>query len=56
MIRDVDMKWRTVIEVAKIFPNSATVTQAECTAAVRQQEPFAAWLEQDAFALFLIGI
>ena len=28
------MKWRTVIEVAKILPNDATVTQAECTAAV----------------------
>ena len=28
------MKWRTIIEVAKIFPDDATVTQAECTAAV----------------------
>ena len=31
------MKWRTVIEVAKKkknLPNDATVTQAECTAAV----------------------
>ena len=28
------MKWRTVIEVAKILPNDATVTQAEHTAAV----------------------
>ena len=28
------MKWRTVIEVAKILPNDATVTQAEYTAAV----------------------
>ena len=27
-------KWRTIIEVAKILPNDATVTQAECTAAV----------------------
>ena len=28
------MEWRTVIEVAKILPEEATVTQAECTAAV----------------------
>ena len=28
------MKWRTIIEVAKILPDDATVTQAECTAAV----------------------
>ena len=28
------MKWRTITEVAKILPNHATVTQAECTAAV----------------------
>ena len=28
------MKWRTITEVAKIFPDDATVTQAECTAAV----------------------
>ena len=28
------MKWRTIIEVATIQPNDATVTQAECTAAV----------------------
>ena len=28
------MKWKTITEVAKILPNDATVTQAECTAAV----------------------
>ena len=28
------MKWRTIIEVAKILLDDATVTQAECTAAV----------------------
>ena len=28
------MKWKTITDVAKILPNSATVTQAECTAAV----------------------
>ena len=28
------MKWRTITEVAKILPDNATVTQAECTAAV----------------------
>ena len=28
------MKWRTTTEVAKILPDNATVTQAECTAAV----------------------
>ena len=28
------MKWKTIIEVAKILPDEATVTQAECTAAV----------------------
>ena len=28
------INWRTVIEVAKILPTDATVTQAECTAAV----------------------
>ena len=28
------MKWRTIIEVAKVLPDNATVTQAECTAAV----------------------
>ena len=28
------MKWRTIIEIAKIIPDDATVTQAECTAAV----------------------
>ena len=28
------MKWRTIIEVAKILSDDATVTQAECTAAV----------------------
>ena len=27
-------KWGTIIEVAKILPDDATVTQAECTAAV----------------------
>ena len=27
------MKWKTSIEVAKILPDDATVTQAECTAA-----------------------
>ena len=27
------MKWRTIIEVAKILPDDATATQAECTAA-----------------------
>ena len=27
------MKWSTIIEVAKILPDDATVTQAECTAA-----------------------
>ena len=29
------MKWRTIVEVAKILPDDAIVTQAECTAAVR---------------------
>ena len=29
-----NMKWKTIKEVAKILPNNATVTQAECTAAV----------------------
>ena len=29
------MKWKTIIEVAQILPDDATVTQAECTAAVR---------------------
>ena len=28
------MKWRTFTKVAKILPDDATVTQAECTAAV----------------------
>ena len=28
------MMWRTIIEVAKILPNDATVTQAERTASV----------------------
>ena len=28
------MKWKTITEVAKILPDNATVTQAECTAAV----------------------
>ena len=28
------MKWKTITEVAKILPNNATETQAECTAAV----------------------
>ena len=28
------MKWRTITEVAKILLDTATVTQAECTAAV----------------------
>ena len=28
------MKLKTITEVAKILPNNATVTQAECTAAV----------------------
>ena len=28
------MKCRTITEVAKILPDNATVTQAECTAAV----------------------
>ena len=28
------MKWKTINEVAKILPDGATVTQAECTAAV----------------------
>ena len=28
------MKWRRIIEVAKILPDDATVTQAECTATV----------------------
>ena len=27
------MKWRTIIEVAKVLPDDAAVTQAECTAA-----------------------
>ena len=27
-------KWKTIIEVARILPNDATVTQARCTAAV----------------------
>ena len=48
------MKWRTVIEVAKkkILPDDATVSQAESAQLRwRQQEPFAAWLEQDVFAL-----
>ena len=26
------MRWKTIIEVAKFLPNDATVTQAECTA------------------------
>ena len=29
-----NMKWKTIKEVAKILPNNAIVTQAECTAAV----------------------
>ena len=28
------IKWKTIIEVARILVNDATVTQAECTAAV----------------------
>ena len=28
------MAWRTIVEVAKVFPDDATVTQAETTAAV----------------------
>ena len=28
------MKWKTIIEVEKILPGDATVTQAECTAVV----------------------
>ena len=28
------IKWKTIIEVARIIVNDATVTQAECTAAV----------------------
>ena len=34
------MKWRTVIEVAKTLPNDATVTEAECTAAVELTRAF----------------
>ena len=29
------MEWRTIIEVEKFLPNDATVTQAECTVAVK---------------------
>ena len=28
------MKWKTIIEVARILPNDATMIQAECTSAV----------------------
>ena len=34
------MKWRTIIEVAKILLDDATVTQAECTAAVDAAKAF----------------
>ena len=29
------MKWKTIIEVARVLPNDASVTQAECTATVK---------------------
>ena len=28
------MKWKTIVEVAKVLPDDATITHAECTAAV----------------------
>ena len=28
------MEWRTIVEVATVFPGDATITQAETTAAV----------------------
>ena len=39
------MKWKTIVEVAKVLPDDATITQAECTAVVEAEEPFAVWLE-----------
>ena len=50
------MKWRTIIEVANILPNDATLIQDECTAAVGASRAIAAWLEQDVFALTWTGI
>ena len=28
------MKWKTIVEVTKVLPDDATITQAECTFAV----------------------
>ena len=28
------MKWKTIVEVAKVLLDDATITQADCTAAV----------------------
>ena len=28
------MKWKTIVEVANVLPDDATITRAECTAAV----------------------
>ena len=46
------MKWKPNVEVAKVLLDDATITQAECTAAVEAAKaPFTVWLELDTFAL-----
>ena len=51
------MKRRTIIEVAKILLDNATVTQAKCTAAVEAARAICCvWLEVEAFALILMQI
>ena len=49
------MKWSTIVEVAKVLPDDATITQAECTAAVEVVRTIV-WLELDAFALIFMDI
>ena len=50
------MKWKTIIEVARILPTDGTVIQAELHLRPwRLQDPFFAWLKQETFALILMG-
>ena len=49
------MKWKTIVEVARVLPNDSTVTQTECTAAVEAGRAICSLGRTGAFCFDLDG-